>query len=50
MNKETKTYIIVFVVFLGLAALTFFAGRALGKRGDNEWFYEKQMGYNWIIN
>jgi hypothetical protein len=36
MDKETKTYVIVFCVFLGLAALTFFAGRALGKRGTNE--------------
>lgn len=36
MDKETKTYLIIFCVFLGLATLVFFAGRTLGKRGADE--------------
>ena len=34
--KENKTYFIIFGVFLGVAVLVFFAGKTLGKRGDND--------------
>jgi len=36
MDKEVKTYLIIFGIFLVLATLVFFAGKTLGKRGANE--------------
>lgn len=34
--SENKTYLIILGAFVAVAILVFFAGKALGKRGDND--------------